>query len=149
MPASHASFSLLHRARRQEKQRTLWLSAAAIAMGCGVWATHFIAMLAYRTPMLVGYDVPLPVLSALIAVCLSGVGLRLVLRGWRLLGGVICGAMIGAMHYTGMAGFAGPFWIELDSRYVAAALAIGVALPSLAFSVLPRTGPPPGAALFL
>src|SRR3546814_12967756 len=72
MLASHASFSLLHRARRQEKQRTLWLSAAAIAMGCGVWATHFIAMLAYRTPMLVGYDVPLTVLSALIAVCLSG-----------------------------------------------------------------------------
>src|SRR3546814_6876903 len=83
MLASHASFSLLHRARRQEKQRTLWLSAAAIAMGCGVWATHFIAMLAYRTPMLVGYDVPLTVLSALIAVCLSGVGLWLVLRGWR------------------------------------------------------------------
>src|SRR3546814_7121561 len=79
MLASHASCSLLHRARRQEKQRTLWLSAAAIAMGCGVWATHFIAMLAYRTPMLVGYDVPLTVLSALIAVCLSGVGLWLVL----------------------------------------------------------------------
>src|SRR3546814_19255299 len=91
MPASHASFSLLHRARRQEKQRTLWLSAAAIAMGCGVWATHFIAMLAYRTPMLVGYDVPLTVLSALIAVCLSGVGLWLVLRGWPLLGGVQIG----------------------------------------------------------
>src|SRR3546814_410725 len=147
MPASHASFSLLHRARRQEKQRTLWLSAAAIAMGCGVWATHFIAMLAYRTPMLVGYDVPLTVLSALIAVCLSGVGLWLVLRGWRLLGGVICGAMIGAMHYTGMAGFEGPFWIEWDSGYVAASLAIGVALSSLAFFVLPRAGTLQGRAL--
>src|SRR3546814_18992497 len=106
-------------------------------MGCGVWATHFIAMLAYRTPMLVGYDVPLTVLSALIAVCLSGVGLWLVLRGWRLLGGVICGAMIGAMHYTGMDGFAGPFWIEWDSGYVAASLALGVPLSSLAFLLFP------------
>src|SRR3546814_18668193 len=70
----------------------------------------------------------------------SGVVLWLVLRGWRLLGGVICGAMIGAMHYTGMAGFEGPFWIEWDSGYVAASLAIGVALSSLAFFVLPRAG---------
>src|SRR3546814_10923038 len=97
--------------------------------------------------MLVGYDVPLTVLSALIAVCLSGVGLWLVLRGWRLLGGVICGAMIGAMHYTGLAGFEGPFWIDWDSGYVAASLAIGVALSSLPFFVLPRAGPLPWTAL--
>src|SRR3546814_1249526 len=56
--ASHASFSLLHRATRQETQRTLLPSAAAIALGCGVWGTHLIAMLAYslgrarvRTPV--------------------------------------------------------------------------------------------------
>src|SRR3546814_8498423 len=90
------------------------------------WSSDVCSSDLYRTPMLVGYDVPLTVLSALIAVCLSGVGLWLVLRGWRLLGGVICGAMIGAMHYTGMAGFEGPFWIEWDSGYVAASLAIGV-----------------------
>src|SRR3546814_13277548 len=103
-------------------------------------------MLADRTPMLVGYDVPLTVLSALIAVCLSGVGLWLVLRGWRLLVGVICGAMIGAMHYTGMAGLEGTFWIAWDSGYVAASLLIGVALSSPAFFFLPRVVPLAGRA---
>src|SRR3546814_16309992 len=49
--------------------------------------------------------------------------------------------------YTGMAGFEGPFWIEWDSGYVAASLAIGVALSSLAFFVLPRAGTLQGRAL--
>src|SRR3546814_14812993 len=47
----------------------------------------------------------------------------------------------------GMAGFEGPFWIEWDSGYVAASLAIGVALSSLAFFVLPRAGTLQGRVL--
>src|SRR3546814_2990561 len=46
-----------------------------------------------------------------------------------------------------MACVEGPFWIEWDSGYVAASLAIGVALSSLAFFVLPRAGTLQGRAL--
>ena len=137
--ASHTAFSLLHRAMQQHaRQRAIWLPGAALAMGGGVWATHFIAMLAYRTPWPVGYDVPLTVLSAVIAIGLSGAGLWLVLQGWRVLGGAVCGAMIGAMHYTGMAALEGEFVIDWDRSYLAASVLIGIALSTLAFYLLPR-----------
>src|SRR3546814_357796 len=100
MLASHTAFSLLHRAAQQlSAQRLLWLAAAAVAMGSGVWSTHFVAMLAYSTPLLVSYDLPLTALSAAIAIGLSGIGLWLVLQGQRVLGGAFCGAMIPALHY--------------------------------------------------
>jgi len=37
--------------------RRMWLSAAAVAMGGGIWAMHFVAMLAFSMPsMTVSYD---------------------------------------------------------------------------------------------
>lgn len=137
--ASHTCFSLLYRAGQQQGKQTLaWLAAAAVAMGSGVWATHFVAMLAYRTPLMVGYDIPLSSLSAAIAIGLSGVALWLALRGLRVLGGAVAGAMIGAMHYTGMAALEGAFRLDWDYRYVAVSIALGIAFSALAFSFLPR-----------
>src|SRR3546814_11052080 len=92
----------------------------------GVWSTHFVAMLAYSTPLLVSYDWPLTALSAAIAIGLSGIGLWLVLQGQRVLGGAFCGAMIPAMHYTGMAAFEGAFTIEWDYSYIAASVLLGI-----------------------
>src|SRR3546814_13016118 len=79
--ASHTCVSLVYRAGQQQgKQKLAWLPAAAVAMGSGVWATHFIAMLAYHTPLQAGYDVALSTLSAALAIVLSGVALWLALR---------------------------------------------------------------------
>lgn len=137
--ASYTLFSLLHRAQQQQgHQRHFWLAAAAVAMGCGVWSTHFIAMLAYQTPLSVGYDVLLTVLSAVLAIGLSAVGLWIVLQGHRAVGGAVCGAMIGAMHYTGMAAFNGAFTIEWQYSYVAASILLGVGLSAAAFWLLQR-----------
>jgi NO-binding membrane sensor protein with MHYT domain len=36
-----------HRARDQRKARLIWIVTAGAATGSGIWATHFIAMLAY------------------------------------------------------------------------------------------------------
>ena len=136
---SHTTFSLQHRAAQQQgRQRWFWLAAAAVAMGSGVWSTHFIAMLAYQTPLSVGYDLLLTVLSAAIAIGLSGFGLWVVLQGHRIIGGAACGAMIGAMHYTGMAAFNGAFTIEWDYAYVAASVLLGIGLSAVAFSLQRR-----------
>ncbi|MGF1630963.1 MAG: MHYT domain-containing protein [Kiloniellaceae bacterium] len=148
MLASHTAFSLLHRATKQQaRQRYQWLTAAAVSMGGGVWATHFIAMVAYRTPLLTGYDLPLTVLSAALAIGFSGVALWLVLSGLRVLGGAVAGAMIAAMHYTGMSASEGWFTIEWDLDYVAASIVIGIALSALAFYLLPRAEGLRGRAL--
>ncbi|MEX5566279.1 EAL domain-containing protein [Pseudomonas syringae] len=86
----------------------LWTAGGAIAMGVGTWSTHFIGMLAFVLPIDLGYDVPLVLLSLLIAIGFSGFALWLATQP-RLptlqlsLGAVLLGLGISAMHYTGMA----------------------------------------------
>ena len=46
--ASAVAIGLFHRAQATiGRTRLFWLTLDATAAGCGVWATHFIAMLAY------------------------------------------------------------------------------------------------------
>jgi NO-binding membrane sensor protein with MHYT domain len=49
-------------------RRRHWLVVAAIAEGVCVWATHFVAMLAYRGSMPIRFDVGLTILSVTIAI---------------------------------------------------------------------------------
>ncbi|WP_235664287.1 putative bifunctional diguanylate cyclase/phosphodiesterase, partial [Pseudomonas savastanoi] len=86
----------------------VWIAGGAFAMGVGSWSTHFIGMLAFVLPIDVGYDVPLALLSLLIAILSSGFALWLAARPLLSaaqigLGGLLLGLGISAMHYTGMA----------------------------------------------
>lgn len=47
--SSYACVSLVHHARRASgRMRLVWTSIGALSVGFGIWATHFVAMLAYR-----------------------------------------------------------------------------------------------------
>ncbi len=117
----------------------LWLAGAGIVTGSGIWATHFVSMLAYKTPLAMGFDVPLTILSAVIAVILGTLGFWLaVSRAAPLLGGTCLGGAIGAMHYVGMAAVeirAQPIWNPL---FVAVSVLIGVAVSVSATLCLAR-----------
>jgi NO-binding membrane sensor protein with MHYT domain len=39
-----------------------WLTAASVVAGAAVWTTHFVAMLAFRPGIPIGYDIPLTAL---------------------------------------------------------------------------------------
>jgi NO-binding membrane sensor protein with MHYT domain len=74
--ASAVAISLFHRAQATSgRTRLFWLSLDAAAAGCGIWATHFMAMLAYGPGIGAGYNLVLTILSLLIAVLITGVGL--------------------------------------------------------------------------
>ena len=90
--------------------RGRWLALAAVALGAtGIWTMHFIAMLGFTIPgQQILYNVPLTILSMLIAIAVVGVGLFIVgfgNGGWGplLTGGVIVGIGVASMHYLGMA----------------------------------------------
>src|SRR5436305_5536705 len=88
--------------------RFLWLTGGAVAMGTGIWSMHYIGMLAFSLPVPVRYDWPTVLLSLLAAILASAVALFIVSRqkmGWvrTLIGNVIMGSGIPAMHYIGMA----------------------------------------------
>jgi NO-binding membrane sensor protein with MHYT domain len=84
-----------------------WLIAGAVSMGIGIWSMHFIGMLAFHLPVPVAYDLPISLLSMAIAVLVSAVAL-LILRRPELkandliIGAILMGIGISAMHYTGM-----------------------------------------------
>ena len=61
----------------KQDARTLWLIGGAVALGFGIWGMHFVGMIAFRLPFPTQYDVSLVLLSFLLGVAGSGVGLRL------------------------------------------------------------------------
>src|SRR5262249_54232192 len=121
--------------------RVRWLTVAATVFGCGVWTTHFVAMLAFRPNLPIGYDIALTALSIAAAISISWVGLWIALGNARwasVAGGGIVGASVGAMHYIGMAAMRVPATVEWDWSYVAASLIIGIALGAAALLMVVR-----------
>ena len=106
--ASYTALELAERLRGAEGGAArVWHSASAVVLGGGIWSMHFIAMLAFETPLERGYDFALTVFSMIVAIVAVAIGLWIV--RWRtswatiLAAGVFVGAGVVAMHYTGMA----------------------------------------------
>ena len=135
--ASSVAISLFHRARSTTgRAQFVWLGLDAAAAGCGIWATHFIAMLAYAPAVDTGYDLTLTVLSLLIAVLITGAGLGLALldigRWTSVVGGAVVGGGITAMHYTGMTALELPGRISWSLNLVVASIVLGMVFGALA-----------------
>ncbi|PLT32833.1 bifunctional diguanylate cyclase/phosphodiesterase [Bacillus sp. V5-8f] len=87
--------------------RHIWLWTGAFAMGMGIWAMHFIAMLAFHLSIPVSYDLVLVILSIFPAVISSGIAFFIISRTamgkWQVIPGALFMAIgIVSMHYTGM-----------------------------------------------
>ncbi|HEX7306235.1 MHYT domain-containing protein [Lentzea sp.] len=118
--------------------RKWWLVVAAVSIGgLGIWGMHFTAMLGTWMGATVAYDIPVTLLSMLVAIVVVGIGLFLVLRldneshdRWRPLfvGGLVTGLGVAAMHYTGMAGIV----IGADVSYNMVVVALSVVIAVVA-----------------
>lgn len=109
----------------------IWLAGGGVAMGIGIWAMHFIGMLAMDLAMSMSYDVAITALSMAIAIGSSMFALWLVsgeqLRLRRLLpGALVMGTGIVAMHYTGMAALEVSPGIVWDKTWVALSVVIAL-----------------------
>jgi signal transduction histidine kinase len=138
--ACATAMSLVAHARNsQGKIKQRWLAGAGLVAGCGIWGTHFVAMLAYRPGFPVAYDPTLTALSVVIAVAMCGIGFALSLgRTGPAIGGAGTGAAIGTMHYVGMAAVRVPAMAVWDWRYVVASAAIGIAAMAGGMTVVTR-----------
>lgn len=143
--ASYTAFHLVERviASSNRTTRFKWLATGAVSMGCGIWAMHFVAMLAVRMRhgMEMRYDLTLTLLSAVFAMIAAGFAFDLVSRKSRsvarlLVGGVVLGAGIGAMHYTGMLAMRMDALIRYDVMWFAASVVVAVVLATLAIRMM-------------
>ena len=110
-----------------------WLTGGAVAMGIGVWAMHFIGMLAFRLPIPIAYDPVVTALSIVPAVLAGAVTLHVVSRRVATVpaiatGGVFMGAGIGIMHYSGMAAMRMEAGIWYDPYLFALSVVVAVLL---------------------
>jgi diguanylate cyclase (GGDEF)-like protein len=129
--ASSVAINLFQRAKTTTGvERLVWLGLDAAAGGYGIWATHFIAMLAYDPGVQVGFDPGLTILSLIFASFISGLGLTVALfdftRWAPAVGGAIVGAGIAAMHYTGMMALEIPGHTAWSFSLVVASIVMGV-----------------------
>jgi signal transduction histidine kinase len=130
--ASFTSLSIADRLQNSTgRARLAWLVAAAMSMGGGIWAMHFVAMLAFHMNAPVSYDVGLTLLSMAVAVAVTGIGFAIVTFNGigvmqLLAGGLFMGLGVAAMHYIGMAAMEMPVAISYDPTLFLASIAIAV-----------------------
>ena len=110
--ASYAALNIAGRIGASEKIRSqqVWILAGAWSMGIGIWAMHFIGMLALKLPLSVSYDLLTTVLSTIPAILAGAIMMSVAVKSRQrrrslLLfagAGTLVGAGIGSMHYAGM-----------------------------------------------
>jgi diguanylate cyclase (GGDEF)-like protein len=141
--ASAVAISLFHRARASRgRTRAVWICLDAAVGGCGIWATHFVAMLAYDPGAGAGYSIPITLLSLVFAIAIVAVGLCIALSSTRqsvvALGGAVIGGGVAAMHYTGMAALELPAFIVWSPEIVLTSIVLGSLFAAVALLVAVR-----------
>jgi NO-binding membrane sensor protein with MHYT domain len=138
--ASAVGVNLFHRAQASTgRARLVWLSLDAAAAGFGIWATHFIAILAYDPGVAAGYDLGLTLLSVLIAASITGVGLTVALldigRWTTALGGAVVGCGVAVVHYAGMLALQLPGRLAWSLDLVVASVVLGIIFAGFALLI--------------
>jgi NO-binding membrane sensor protein with MHYT domain len=138
MIASYSALSLAGRVSAIAGPRRLaWTVGGAVAMGSGIWAMHFIGMLAFRLPIPLAFDMPITIASLLLPIAASCLALWQVSRAdlgrMRLaVSAVLMGIGINAMHYTGMAAMRMEPGIVYDPWLFALSVLIAIGASALA-----------------
>ncbi|KVZ96223.1 putative bifunctional diguanylate cyclase/phosphodiesterase [Burkholderia ubonensis] len=118
-------------------QRLGWHVLTAISAGVAIWCTHFVAMLGFEAGAPVHFNLPLTLVSLVIAVGGSTIGF--VLTTFRAakaaapaLGGAVVGVAIVLMHFTGMLAWRVEGFVSWDVGYLIASVLLSMTLAALA-----------------
>lgn len=122
--------------------KRMWLLVGATAIGAGIWTLHFIAMLGFGVPgSTIRYDVPLTLLSLVLAIGVVSAGVFMVGYGRSrarslLLGGLGTGLGVATMHYSGMAAVRLNGTIEYSAMLVLLSVVIAITAASAALWIV-------------
>jgi diguanylate cyclase (GGDEF)-like protein/PAS domain S-box-containing protein len=151
------TISICARATRSDR-RALWFVLLSICAGATVWATHFIAMLAYHRSMTMRFDPLLTTLSLVFGVLIMGAGFFLAIRrnqlqSARIAAGTMVGLGVVVLHYVGMAAVRMPGAFTYSAGAVTASIAFSVLFGGCALNVTfgpqSRHSRPAGALLLV
>ena len=104
-----ATLDMAERASHAEKaaSQRIWRLVGTACLAGGIWAMHFIGMLAFEAPIEIHYALPITLVSLLIALFAAWLVMHTLSQPhqnlWQYLKASICiGLGIAAMHYVGM-----------------------------------------------
>lgn len=107
--ASYAAFFINDQVRQNTVlSKATWLMLAATTLGTGIWAVHFIGMVAMRMPVMMTYNKILTVFTIIPAIISSFIAFYYINQprqtwGRATVSGFFIGLGITVMHYSGMA----------------------------------------------
>ncbi len=107
----------------------IWLLTVSAVIGFGIWATHFVALLAYQPGPAFNYERDKTILSLFLIIGATLPALQLILsRTSRFasgFGAMVFGLSISAMHYTGIEGLLTEGQMVWNKNYVIASVIVG------------------------
>ncbi|WP_299811382.1 EAL domain-containing protein [uncultured Roseibium sp.] len=120
----------------------MWLLLSGLIAGGTIWSTHFVAMIAYESPFILGYDLGLTVISLIVAVSGATAGLLIssVTRSSILIevGGLVFGASIAVMHFIGIEAMKVSGILTVSMPYVFASVVLACVFGMLATNRVAR-----------
>ncbi|MDN3222838.1 putative bifunctional diguanylate cyclase/phosphodiesterase [Pseudomonas nunensis] len=147
--AGFATLDMTERVGHVEKAGTqrLWRWVGAGCLAGGIWAMHFISMLAFQAPVEIHYQLPVTLLSLVFALTASFLAMHTLshphVTFWQYLRAAIwIGLGIATMHYVGMAAMHSIATAYYNPTLFALsiAIAIGASLAALLISSHLRNG---------
>ncbi|PTX72923.1 NO-binding membrane sensor protein with MHYT domain [Sulfitobacter mediterraneus] len=131
-------------AQLRPKHRAIsWHFLTALTAGVTIWCTHFIAMLGYRPSAPVNFDYTLTILSLIIAIAGSALGVLFAslskMRLAPVFGGAILGLAIAGMHYAGMIAYRVQGVVFWDKSFLAISIVLAVVFAALALCLGSKT----------
>ncbi|MGE8065706.1 putative bifunctional diguanylate cyclase/phosphodiesterase [Pseudomonas sp. NPDC089569] len=146
---SFATLDMAERVAHAENaaSRRLWRWVGAGCLAGGIWAMHFIGMLAFQAPINVHYQLPVTLASLMIALLASWLAMHTlshpVLKFRQCLKASIwIGLGIASMHYVGMSALRSPAvaYYQPTLFALSVAIAIGASLAALLLASYLRNG---------
>ncbi len=127
----------------ETRPRRVWIAIGGTCMGLGIWAMHFVGMLAFSLPCGTAYDPLITLLSMIPGVMASILAMTIISRPTlstsRLVsGGLLLGLGIGTMHYSGMAALHLDGMIRYDLKLFLLSILVAIALAMLALWIRNR-----------
>lgn len=136
--ASFMAFNVAGQAAvtEEKSRKNILLGTGSLALGGGIWSMHFLGMTAFDLCLPVDYNVSITALSALPGIAAAWVALNLLIRSKItvheiVIGGILVGAGIGTMHYSGMAAMEMAPLLRYDLPIFLLSIVVAVALAML------------------
>lgn len=138
--SAHAGLLIFSRHRKSKFSYKGRIVIGALILGGGIWTMHFVGMLALHMPVPINYAVLPTLISVLIAIILTALGLYAVSSGHLNktalpVGSLLMGSGISSMHYIGMQALVSVCKVTYEPSGIIMATSLGILASGLSLKL--------------